>query len=422
MHRSAHFKMRAGSQGPGARERKLASLAMSFEMMRAKRATFPRPLTPGPWPLLLVLLLLPLPGSSQQPIHREADGWVRTYTGTLPKATRLRINGHGPVTLDAGGHSFTYSIRVSIAARSEAEARRLFERLPLHIATQGDWVVLTAPGGPALAAVTVKAPHLTNAAITTSDGAVEASGIDGTLDADTRAGEIAVDRVRGQCTLVTGGGQVRVGEVDGPLRCTSSAGRITVKTVRGPAVLYTNGGDIQADQVGGESRIETMGGSIHVRAVSGTLTATSGGGEIVVEKADGVVTARNMMGPVQVGAAAGVHCENGSGGIRISHIAGPIRVSTAMGSILADLAGGRLSDSFLATASGDITVVIPSNVGVTVRAENSMADTLRRIVSDYAALSARRVADRIVAQGAINGGGPVLQISDTRGTIFIKKQ
>jgi len=125
---------------------------------------------------------------------------------------------------------------------------------------------------------------------------------------------------------------------------------------------------------------------------------------------------------VQVGAAAGAHCENGSGGIRLSRIAGPMRVSTAMGSILAGLAGGRLADSFLATGSGDITVLIPSNVGVTIRAENAMADTLRRIVSDYAVLSARRVADRIVAEGALNGGGPVLQISDARGTIFIKKQ
>ena len=391
--------------------------------LRAKRASFPRPLTPGPWPLLvLAVLLLPLTGVGQQDIHREADGWVRIYSGTLPDAPRVRINGHGPVTLDAGGRVFTYSIRVSVAARTEAEARRLFERLPMHIASQGDWVVLTAPGGPALATVTVKGPRLSAAIIATSDGNVEASGIDGPCDIDTRAGEISVDRIRGQSKLVTGGGPVKVGEVDGPLQCSSGAGRITVKTVRGPAILYTYGGDIQADQILGEASAETVGGSIHIRSVGGAATVTSGGGEIVVEKAGGIVTARNMMGPVQVGASGGVHCENGSGGIRLSRVSGPMRVSTSMGSILADLVNGRLSDSFLATGNGDITVVIPSNVGVTIRAENAMADTLRRIVSDYASVSARRVADRIVAEGAINGGGPLLQISDTRGTIFIKKQ
>jgi len=174
--------------------------------------------------------------------------------------------------------------------------------------------------------------------------------------------------------------------------------------------------------VGGETRAETVGGSIHIHAAGGPVTATTGGGEIVVDQANGTVTARNMAGPVEVGAAEGVRCENGSGGIRLSRIAGPIRVSTSMGSIVADLMGGRFSDSFLATGHGDITVLIPSNVGVTIRAENAMADTPRRIVSEYAAISARRVANRIVAQGAVNGGGPVLQISDTGGTIFIKKK
>ena len=371
---------------------------------------------------MLLLLLLPLAGNGQQELRRDRDGWVRTYTGTLPAASRLRINGHGPVALEGGGRTFTYTIRVSVSAQSEAEARRLLGRLPMRIETQGDWVVLTAPGGPAVATVTVKAPRLASAAISTSDGALEVTGIDGPLDANTRAGEIAVDRIHGQCTLLTGGGAVRIGEVDGPLKCTSGAGRITVKTVRGPATLYTYGGDITADQVGTETNAETVGGSIHIHAAGGPVTATTGGGEIVVDKANGIVTARNMAGPVQVGAAAGVHCENGFGGIRLSRIAGPMRVSTSMGSIVADLVGGRLSDSFLATASGDITVLIPSNVGVTIRAQNAMADTLRRIVSEYAALSSRRVANRVVAEGAVNGGGPVLQISDTGGTIFIKRQ
>ena len=51
-----------------------------------------------------------------------------------------------------------------------------------------------------------------------------------------------------------------------------------------------------------------------------------------------------------------------------------------------------------------------------------MADTLRRIVSDYPALPPRRMGSRIVAEGALNGGGPLLEISDTGGTIFIKRQ
>ena len=125
---------------------------------------------------------------------------------------------------------------------------------------------------------------------------------------------------------------------------------------------------------------------------------------------------------MQVGAASGVRCEAGTGAIRLTNISGAMRVSTAMGSIIASLLGGKLAESFLSTGNGDITVVIPSNLGVTVRAENEMADTLQRIVSEFPGIPVRLQGTQVVAEGAINGGGPLLRISGTGGTIFIKKQ
>jgi hypothetical protein len=125
---------------------------------------------------------------------------------------------------------------------------------------------------------------------------------------------------------------------------------------------------------------------------------------------------------VQVGAAAGVHCESHSGGIRVSNIAGAMRVSTSAGSIFASMLNGRLGDSFLATGNGDITVMIPSNVGVNIRAVNAMTDNLRRIVSDFRQVQTRFRGAMLVAEGSVNGGGPLLQINGTGGTIFIKRQ
>jgi DUF4097 and DUF4098 domain-containing protein YvlB len=143
----------------------------------------------------------------------------------------------------------------------------------------------------------------------------------------------------------------------------------------------------------------------------------------VVDHAGGIVTAKNMAGPVQVGSAGGVQCESGSGGIRLTNIAGPMRVSTSLGNIMASMLSGKLTaDSFLATANGDITVLIPSNVGVNIRAQNDMADTMRRIFTEYPAVTVRRQGRLLVAEGKVNGGGPLLQISATVGTIFIRKQ
>jgi ribosomal protein S28E/S33 len=372
---------------------------------------------------LLPLLAFVSAALAQQGVTRQGDLWVRTYYGTAPAAPRLRVIAHGPVTLEGGvSPNLSYQVKVSVKTRTNAQAVRILDRYAVGLARQGDWLVLTAPDGPFLTAVSIQAPHLAAAAISTSDGTVDVRGIEGALNVDTGGGELLVDQVGGNCKLSTGGGDVRVGQVAGSLECATGAGRITVGTVHGEAVLVTQGGDIVANEVGGRVRAQTRAGGIHIFKAGGAVTATSGGGRIVVDKADGVVVTRNVAGPVQVGAAAGVQCESSAGGVRLGNILGSMQVSTMMGSILADLLGGKPADSFLASGDGDITVLIPSNVGVNIRAESEMADTIRRIVSEFPGIPVRRQGNEIVAEGPVNGGGPLLRISATQGTIFIKRQ
>ena len=115
------------------------------------------------------------------------------------------------MTVTGGGRSFSYTLKVKVAARTEAEARRILERVPPRLSAHGDSVLLTAPGGPIMSSISIQAPRLTAVVIDTSDGDVTARGIDGTLEVDSRAGDLDVDRIGGQCNLVTGGGDVRVG-------------------------------------------------------------------------------------------------------------------------------------------------------------------------------------------------------------------
>ncbi len=371
----------------------------------------------------VVLALVPL--GISQPLTRENGQWVRIIRGSAPMAARLRVNAHGPVSLEGGiSNNLSYTVRLTVnvrSARTEAEARRWLQQYAVRVESQGPWTVLSAPGGPAMASVTLRAPQLASAVISTSEGAVRAIGVNGNLDVDTRAGGLTADRIAGSSNLITGGGEVHVGEIGGSLHCTTGGGDITVKTVRGEAILETGGGDIFAATAGGSVRAETGGGGVHIGTAGGPVTATSGGGEIVVDRAGGIVTVRNMAGNVQVGSAAGVRCESGGGGIHISNIAGPMRVSTTMGSILASLLAGKFSDSYLATGNGDITILIPSNVGVNIQAQLSVAD-IRRIVSDFREIQVRRQGPLVVAQGAVNGGGPLVQILGTGGTISIKRQ
>src|SRR4051812_39075198 len=95
----------------------------------------------------LAVIAALLPASAQQLTCKNGK-CERIIYGTAPVSGRLRVNAHGPVNLEAGvAKALTYTIRVSVDARSEVEARRLLERYAVRVTSQGPWTVLTAPGG-----------------------------------------------------------------------------------------------------------------------------------------------------------------------------------------------------------------------------------------------------------------------------------
>src|ERR1039458_6377629 len=345
---------------------------------------------------LLALAILPLACWAQQAMTCQHGQCVQVLAGQAGIRQQLRVNAHGPVTLEAGvGTELKYTARVVVRAANEAEARRILELYPVRVTREGDWSVLTAPGEPMASTLVLRAPRLIAVSIVTSNGPVEANGIDGSLVVDSVTGPLSADRIRGDCQLRTRGGDIRAGDIGGTLNSTTGFGSITVRSVRGEAGRP---------------------------CAAGAVNATTGGGLIWVGSAKGLVTAHNVAGLIDVGSAAGVHCDSGAGGVQLGRISGSMRGFTAMGNIVASLLHGEPADSDLATGDGDITVVIPSNLGVTIQAENAMADSLRRILSEFPQIQSRRLGTRVVAQGRVNGGGPVLRISSVAGTIFIKRQ
>jgi len=171
-------------------------------------------------------------------------------------------------------------------------------------------------------------------------------------------------------------------------------------------------------------RASTGGGNIRVERAGGPVTAATGGGLIDVGQAGGQVAAESGAGSIKVRLARGVRCESGSGSIQLVSVFGSLRASTGAGSILAELVAGKpLEDSVLSTGSGDITVFIPSNLAVTIQAISD-SPGLQRIISDFPEIQARVYsrAGRAEAQGALNGGGPVLKLAASDGAIYLRRQ
>ena len=370
---------------------------------------------------------------SESPITREGRYWARTFTGTIaPSMGRFRLDTVGSVVMrgDTGDRA-VYTLKARVQARDAREAEMLLRQFEVKTRKEGQWSYLSVVPSRRIS----EPPELSMSVprgwrqiwVETRGGNVQATNLDGDFEARSAGGQINVDGIKGRCELRTGGGDIQVGTVGGSVRCYSGGGIIRVQSAGAESWFETAGGEIFVHQAAGPVHAATAGGNIRIDRALGTVFARTAAGLIQVQQADGAVTAESYGGAIQVNAANGVRCDSAGGPIRLRNVGGPLRASTAAGSILAELlSGNRIEDSTLSTNAGDITVFIASNLPLTVSARNESMGAVGRIISDFPEIHVRaasmQAASPLVAEGALNGGGPVLRLNVVGGTIYLRRQ
>jgi len=368
-----------------------------------------------------------------QDVQMVRDGayWVRTESGPVgvPPMRVLKVTTRGHVIVRGGqSEQALYKLVERVKARTAEEAHRLFGYSVTRTQNSNGvttWTAAVLAHQDVITELEVNVPrHLSGIILDVHPGDVEAYDLDGNVRVETSAGMIHCDRIRGSVDCKTGGGEVRMGRIGGPVRCISEAGSIFVDNAGADALCQTAGGEIQIHEATGSLTLSTEGGNIQVDKAAGAVEAHTGEGVIEVFQAGGVVFADTRGGSIQIGSAQGVKCQSAAGAIRVKTGSGPLRVQTAMGSILAELlAGARVEDSSLVAGSGDITVLIPSNLALSVLARNDTGGN-PRIISDFSELHAKTAAMRrppLVFEGSINGGGPLLTLNTSGGIIYVRK-
>ena len=368
---------------------------------------------------------------TESAITRDGGYWVRTVEGAMQTAgqDKLRVETTGSLSMHgAATEQVNYKLTVRVRAADEREAEALLERFSVKTGTEGGWTMIKVTPPRLVSSgleLTVTAPRaLRQVFAETRGGNLEASDWDGDFEARSGGGRISVDRIRGRGELRTAGGPIEVGNVGGALRCLSGGGVIRVQNAGAAAWLETAGGEIYVHQADGPVQASTGGGNIRVERAAGTVVARTAGGLIQVEQADGPVTAESSGGAIQVNSANGVRCESGGGAIRLRNVAGAVHAFANSGSILAELVSGAgMADSILSTNAGDITVLIPSNLALTVQAINESGGS-GRIHSDFPQVHTQTggaPGGPLTAAGTLNGGGPVLRVNVMGGTIYLRR-
>ncbi len=360
---------------------------------------------------------------------------MQTQTGTIPvdPTGRVHVATEGSIVVRGhdGGGPVTYTLKTRVRTSSRAEAEQSLRDFLLKPKTFGTMLSLEMAAPRRVmhsAELSLIVPNtLREVIVTTLGGNVVASDLACHLQAATAAGRIELDRLGASVSLKTGGGEVRIGRVAGGVRCFSGGGNIRVDSVGRESWFETAGGDIVIHDIEGTVHASTGGGNVQVDRSAGEVYAHTAGGVIEVREAAGLVTADNSGGAIQVSASKGVRCESTAGAIRLRNIGGgSLRATTAIGNIMAELLSvTKIEDSLLSTSSGDITVFLSSNIPVTVQARNESTGG-RGIVSDFPQIRIRPSGTNgsvpMLAEGALNGGGPVLRIYVSGGTIYLRRQ
>ena len=202
---------------------------------------------------------------------------------------------------------------------------------------------------------------------------------------------------RADVDLATGGGSISVDGLDGKARVRTSGGSLSIGRVTGPVWGRTSGGSIALTASNGDADLETSGGGIRIGDVGGNVRADTSGGSIEIERAAGTVTAHTSGGSIHVEASTGA-----------------VDATTSGGSVEASITGQPKGDCRLSTSGGSVTVRLAATVAVEIDARGN------RVKCDLP-VTVSGAIERGRLKGTINGGGPLLELHTSGGTIRIEK-
>ena len=382
----------------------------------------------------LLMLALSLPAIAavhrEQRVVRDDQGWVQESSGPLSDEKLLEVTRVvGAVRVTTGAKAGTYLLRLHSQERLEKDARQQFSTFHLGVGrTRGAEIIQTVgPIDMALRAeLILQIPAKTDS-----------------VHVDTMAGKITISGKVAHLDLQTHGGDIELDDAD-TLRAVTMGGSVIVNHRLGNSFIRTDGGDIKVDASVGDLEIASLGGNIWLKAIA-SGRVQSGGGNIEVVRCLGPLLVRTAGGNISLGEMGGaVTAESGGGSIRVGVAHGPVTASTALGNIdlwklsqgaTAHTGMGKITAEFisdrasmhtseLVTSMGDIVVYFAGAVPGNVHAVTGRSPT-RRVVCEFPELKIsngliKYGARSIVAEGAIHGGGPEIDLRTMVGQIELR--
>ena len=387
--------------------------------------------------VLIALTLATLAQAQESKVFQDGRYWVEETSGSISSARNLKVVADaGSVKVQGAGQpNVTYVIRKRVAAGNEQQARREFEKFRVSASNYGDTAMIKGQcmnnSGRSRLSVNyeVVAPQSMAMVYTRSGGgSITINNINGRVDGETGGGDIRLDAINGPVSATSGGGTIDIGTIGGDLRVETGGGDIRIRMANGELNAQSGGGNIWIESASRNAQVETGGGAIQVRRAGGSLRAESGGGDLDIGDVGGSASVETGGGGIRLASAKGdVRAETGGGNIQLAGLSRGVNASSGAGSITAEFVGqgGGMSESRIETSVGNIRVMIPQGLQMTVQALVDSGQE-RSIDTDFPELKVKMEEGwgprEIFANGAINGGGAILKLNTSTGSIQIKRK
>jgi len=195
----------------------------------------------------------------------------------------------------------------------------------------------------------------------------------------------------------SGSGDEKIDGVAGPLDSSSGSGSLTISNIGNEVRAQSGSGSVNLKNVHGGAKLTAGSGSISASGIAGGLIASSGSGSIHLEQtAPGNAEIHTGSGEIEVtGANGGVVAQTGSGGVSVE--------------------GTPAGEWRLRSGSGDLNVKLPPQASFNLVAHTGSGsiDSSREIAVQG------KISPRDL-QGKVGGGGPVVELSTSSGSIQIR--
>lgn len=401
----------------------LWGVAKLYDHLMAQRTGQATPRTISGGDVLLVILLVAVVGSV------GAYDWARKHgdmgdmevwgpfggsrysfneevpARAIPAGSRINIHtNRGDIAVHPEAAA---AIRVlakkTVSSTSEPEAEKRARHVSVTVAeVPGGYEV--RPGGPGEHAevdLEVHVPKQASVTAWTGRGAVQISGLEGSMTVHGEHGDIEIRGAGGDVSAELSRGDARIVGAGGNVKLSGKGSRVEVADVKGQATVE--------GEFFGPIRIEKVAKDVHFLSRRTDLTVTqlagrieTGGGRLEISDAPGNLSLTTREYDIVLENVRGrVHIQNRDGTVKL-HFPQPPREAVEV-----------------SNASGDIEVTMPANSSFEVLAETRSG----QIECEFPELTSLGKEEHGTArlEGAIGTKGPQLRLKTSYGTIRLHK-